>query len=113
MKTKILALLVCSAFLFLNSCTEDEEPDPVVKVTFVKDVKPILTTSCAPCHMAGGANPNRWDDYTVAKGKITVILDRVQRDPSATGFMPKGGTKLSDASIVTLKKWVTDGLLEQ
>lgn len=84
-----------------------------LKVTYLANVKPILTTSCTPCHMAGGVNPNKWDEYAATKAKITGILDRVQRDPSATGFMPKGGTKLSDANIAILNKWVADGLLEQ
>lgn len=83
------------------------------KVTFVADIKPLLTASCTPCHMPGGANPNKWDDYTSVKNKISVILDRVQREPTAAGFMPKGGTKLSAANIALLNKWVADGVLEK
>ncbi|HZL10746.1 MAG TPA: cytochrome c [Prolixibacteraceae bacterium] len=82
-------------------------------VTFQANVKPIFTVSCTPCHMPGGINPNKWDDYATAKAKITGILDRVQRSPSAAGFMPNGGTKLSDANIAILNKWVADGLLEK
>lgn len=85
--------------------------DPV-KITYVANVKSIFTTSCTPCHLAGGANPNKWDDYTQAKGKISAILDRVQRAPGSAGFMPKVGNQLTAAQIATLKQWVTDGLLE-
>ncbi|MFY9151869.1 MAG: PKD-like domain-containing protein, partial [Prolixibacteraceae bacterium] len=77
-----------------------------LKVTYLANVKPILAVSCTPCHMAGGANPNKWDEYATTKAKITGILDRVQRSPTAAGFMPKGGTKLSDANIAILNKWV-------
>lgn len=83
------------------------------KVTFVADIKPLLTASCTPCHMPGGANPNKWDDYATVKSKISVILDRVQREPTAAGFMPKGGSKLSAANIALLNKWVADGVLEK
>ncbi|MBL7969598.1 MAG: cytochrome c [Prolixibacteraceae bacterium] len=83
------------------------------KVTFVADIKPLLTASCTPCHMPGGANPNKFDDYTTVKNKISVILDRVQREPTAAGFMPRGGTKLSAANIALLNKWVADGVLEK
>lgn len=83
------------------------------KVTFVADIKPLLTASCTPCHMPGGANPNKFDDYTTVKNKISVILDRVQRESTAAGFMPKGGTKLSAANIALLNKWVADGVLEK
>ncbi len=84
----------------------------VLKTTYNADVKSILVNSCTPCHLAGGANPNKWDQYAQAKAKINVILDRVQRDTGATGFMPKSGSKLSAENIAILKKWLDDGLLE-
>ena len=112
MKTKLSFLLLFAFILAFVSCSEDEEPVPVVKVTYTKDAKPIFVASCAPCHLAGGANPNKWDDYTQAKNKIDAILDRVNREATATGFMPKGGAKLPAATISTLTKWKTDGLLE-
>lgn len=83
-----------------------------LKTTYNADVKSIFVTSCTPCHMTGGANPNKWDQYDQAKTKINVILDRVQREPGTTGFMPQGGTKLSAEKIAVLKKWLDDGLLE-
>jgi hypothetical protein len=83
------------------------------KVTFVADVKPLLTASCTPCHVAGGGNPNKFDDYATTKSKINTILDRVQRESTAAGFMPRGGTKLSADKIALLNKWVEDGLLEK
>lgn len=83
-----------------------------VKVTYTADIKPLLIVSCTPCHLPGGVNPNKWDDYATAKSKISVILDRVQRESTAVGFMPKNGTKLSAANIALLNKWVADGLLE-
>jgi hypothetical protein len=84
----------------------------VVKTTYAKDIKPLLTTSCTPCHLAGGTNPNKWDDYASAKGKITTIIDRVKREPGATGFMPRNGAKLSAAQIALLEKWLKDGTPE-
>ncbi|HET6559954.1 MAG TPA: PKD-like domain-containing protein [Prolixibacteraceae bacterium] len=86
---------------------------PVVKITYQADVKQIFTTSCTPCHMTSGYNSVKLDNYTVAKSKITTILDRVQRTQGTSGFMPQGGTKISDENIATLKKWLADGLLEK
>lgn len=82
------------------------------KITYMANVKPLLTASCTPCHLTGGGNPNKWDSYATTKSKINGILDRVQRETGAAGFMPVGGPKLSAANIALLKKWVTDGLLE-
>ena len=84
----------------------------LLKTTYVANVKPILTASCTPCHMPGGVNPNKWDDYATTKSKINTILDRVKRDQGATGFMPRNGTKLSADKIAVLEKWLADGLLE-
>ncbi|MDP2115016.1 MAG: PKD-like domain-containing protein [Bacteroidota bacterium] len=80
-------------------------------VTYTSNIKPLLVNSCTPCHVAGGSNP-KWDNYATAKSNINGILDRVQRESGAAGFMPVGGPKLSAANIALLKKWVTDGLLE-
>lgn len=84
----------------------------VAKATYMADVKPILVVSCSPCHLAGGTNPNKWDEYTPTKTKITTILDRVKREQGTTGFMPRNGTKLSADKIAVLEKWLADGLLE-
>jgi hypothetical protein len=83
-----------------------------VKVTYTANIKPLLTTSCAPCHLAGGGNPNKWDNYATTKSKISGIINRVSRESNAAGFMPQGGSKLSAENIALLNQWVTDGLLE-
>jgi len=83
------------------------------KITYLADVKPIMTASCGACHLAGGANPNKWDEYTPTKTKIATIIDRVKREPGTAGFMPRNGTKLSADKIAILEKWVADGLLEK
>lgn len=111
--TKTLALCLFSLVIF-SSCEKEDEPVVVAKITYDKDIKTILVTNCSPCHLAGGANPNKWDQFAVAQSKITTILDRVQREPGTTGFMPRNGTmKLSADNIAKLKQWVTDGLLEK
>jgi len=85
----------------------------LAKTTYLADVKPILTVSCAPCHVAGGTHPGKWDEYDPAKNKINSIINRVKRNPGEQGFMPLNGTKLSDEKIAILEKWLADGLLEE
>lgn len=83
--------------------------------TYEKDVKPVFLANCNPCHLAGSAvNPNKWDDYTQAKNKVLNILDRIQRVPGTTGFMPRNRTVSIPASeIDKIKRWEVDGLLER
>lgn len=108
-----LAIFMSGAIVF-TGCKREEDPPAPAKVTYNKDIKTILTGSCGPCHLPGSAaNANKWDDYATAKAKITSILDRVQRTPGSTGFMPRGASaQIPQASIDKLKQWVTDGLLE-
>jgi len=111
MKTKLFMLAAISAIFIFNSCDKEDET-PEVKVTYNNDVKEIFVASCGPCHLTGGTNPNKWDNYTTAKNKINVILERVKKDAGAEGFMPYGGAKLSAETIAVLDQWLADGLLE-
>ncbi|MGE5356600.1 MAG: PKD-like domain-containing protein [Deltaproteobacteria bacterium] len=86
--------------------------DPVKKITYNANIKPIFAVQCGVCHLAGGNHPLKLDNYTAAKGSITEILNRVQLAPGNASFMPKGGSKLSDANINIIKQWQADGLLE-
>lgn len=113
MKTKFLFMTAIVAVLFLASCSKEDDPAPVViKTTYNKDIKPILVAKCSPCHLAGGANPNKWDDFTTSKNKIDFIINRVNREAGAAGFMPLNGTKLPAAELALIAKWKADGLLE-
>ena len=39
-------------------------------VTYTAIIKPLLVNSCSPCHVTGGSNPNKWDNYATTKSKI-------------------------------------------
>jgi mono/diheme cytochrome c family protein len=112
MKTKSLLLALFSAGLILTGCSKDDNEPATSKVTYNGSAKSVFVNNCAPCHVAGGGNPNKWDDYNTAKSKIDAILDRVNRDAAAAGFMPQGGAKLPATTIDILTQWKADGLLE-
>ncbi len=112
---KIITFAFAAAILSsIISCKKEEAVVVVPKVTFTADIKAIFVKNCTPCHLPGSSvNANKWDDYATAKGKITNILDRIQRTPGTTGFMPRNGTaQIPAADIEKIKQWVTDGLLE-
>ena len=111
-------MVIALAYTVTLSCKKDDPAvTPVVvvpKLTYETDIKTIFVTNCTPCHLAGGFKANKWDDFTTAKTNVDLILDRIQRDITATGFMPKGGTKAVPAvDIAKIKQWVKDGLLEK
>ena len=118
------ALAAVAIFVAAWSCKKDDAvvavvvPPVVAKLTYETDLKAIFVTKCTPCHLnvTGGYKTNKWDDYATVKTNIALILDRVQRDPTATGYMPRvgsGNTGLTAAEIAKLKQWVTDGSLEK
>jgi hypothetical protein len=113
--TLAITFITISALIF--SCTKEEAAPVIPKTTFA-DISKITAISCVPCHLANsGANfdarKKHVDNYSITKENATIILDRITRDPSAAGFMPRGKPKLSDAEIELFKKWIGDGLLEK
>ena len=105
--------------LAIISCKKEEEivVPPVVKVTFAK-IAPIVKLNCVPCHEANsGANfearKKFVDNFAIAKEFSSTIENRIQRETTAAGFMPRGKAKLAQADIDLVKQWIADGLLEK
>lgn len=117
-KMNLFKLFLIVSTLFTVSCAKTEEatvtPVTPAKLTYEANIKAIFVANCSPCHLAGGVKTNKWDDFATAKTNVTLILDRIQRDVTATGFMPKGRTTpVPAADIAKIKQWVADGLLEK
>jgi len=89
---------------------ESSGPAPVV-VSYAQDVQPILTTSCLPCHAAGGGASK----YDLTKYESVSPLVVVGGPDSsrlyqvlASGKMPPSG-KLDPAKLATIRKWIAEG----
>ena len=87
--------------------------DAASGVSFVKTVAPIINAKCGRCHVAQSRGQfsardfnTLMDSTTVTEGEpdvshfIEVIVD---------GSMPKGGLKVTDAEMVSLKQWIAEG----
>ncbi len=114
-KIKILAGLACALFVF-SSCEEKADDVITPSVSFAQ-VNPILKTNCSPCHATGGgaafeSRAKFVDNFNIAKNVASGILNRVNRDEGAAGFMPRGGSKLSASNIKTVSDWIASGLTE-
>ncbi len=78
-----------------------------IKTTFEGDIRAILTNNgCISCH-------SDLSNYNTSKDRVNLILNRIQRQSNQAGFMPQGGMKMQDAQITSIKKWLSDGLLEK
>jgi hypothetical protein len=106
------------------ACGTDVEPlSPAAKVTFYKDVAPILSEHCTSCHQAGGIAPFALTDYDSAHDNATRMVAQVdggtmppfyaREEPSCTPrFGWKDDPRLSAAEKQTLHDWIDGGLVE-
>ena len=114
------------SFVLLTSCLYQEEADLKPKVTlnnnntnnnntgntvvacdtatvtYTKNIATILKTNCYACH-------SDFESYDMVKANMTEIVRRINLPTSDQGFMPKGGTKLDDCTILQINNWVNKG----
>ena len=118
---KPLALLF--AVLLIAGCGSRPDPAPKADVSFAKDIQPIFTQSCMPCH-AGGTTAKGNYDLTGYAGAMSNGEDAVPNvlpgnaDSSSLYLrvngaikpqMPKERPPLSAAQLATIKKWIDQG----
>ena len=101
-----------------NSSESDliEQTDPTENISYNIHIRPIINANCVSCD----ANPTingasvPMTDYTQVKNVFenTNALDRMNRQPGQSGFMPLVGTRLPQASIDLVEQWMNEGYLE-
>ena len=94
-------------------------PRPAAQqVTFNRDIAPMLSQYCAPCHRPGEAGPFPLLTYADAKARARLIAA-----VTSTRFMPPwlpepqeskfaDELRLSDEQIAVIQKWVEQGAVE-
>jgi len=113
-KLKKIINVVLFPFILFSGCEnnveENSEDNPVdcteVETYYTENVAPILESNCTGCH--SGPTPTAGlslDSYSNVRAAIKTgdVLDRVNRKSGDGGFMPNGGTKLSDANLEILQ----------
>ncbi len=109
-----VAILTASVFVLSNCSSAKKATAKASATTYEANVQPIITSSCAPCHVPSkGGNKKPYDNYGNAKADIDDIIRRIELTPGTRGFMPMRHEKLSDSTIAVFKKWKEDGLAEK
>lgn len=104
-------LLACSKKTAPVSVEDYDGP----RVTYL-DVAPMIERSCAPCHFPKQDGKKvALDTKEHLQDELVDVLERVQRDPNAMGFMPKKGKKpsLTAEEIEMLKNWARGGFIAE
>ena len=111
-KFVVLTTLVAMAIVFSN-CHGSKKTAAVPKLTYEANLKTVIETNCAPCHIAGKGNKKPYDNFANVKTDIDDMIRRIELNPEDRGFMPFKHPKLPAATIAIFKQWRADGLLER
>lgn len=115
-------MILCSLGIAISSCsnnsTDDLESKTLApeKVSYLRDIKPIIETNCLNCHTNPPTNYAPMSlinfeevrDATLDRG----LIDRISRAQGSEGMMPNGGTKLPQSKIDLIIKWQVQGFQE-
>lgn len=117
-------LAMAGVVLFVAACSHKTTPasaltpDPNYdgpKVSYTKDIAPILSRSCSPCHFpALDGNKQPLDTYEAVKDELEDVVYRTQLPSDHFRHMPYRGKKpdLSAEEIEMLKNWARGGFIE-
>ncbi len=103
--------------LFLVACGTPSTPDPgEVPVTWEKDIKPLVTQSCAGCHVSTGIAPfalGTYEEVTMMAAASRAAIESRRMPPYLAGrgcAEYVNDISLSDEQIAMFGKWVDDGM---
>jgi uncharacterized membrane protein len=109
MKTlKLITIMAAAGFIF--SCSKSSDAVDT-SVTYEKQVKGIISTSCTGCHSASGTKQQPYlDTYQLVKDNSNVIIGRIELPSGNDNLMPPG-KKLPQATIDIIKAWKSQGYI--
>src|SRR6187401_2133890 len=127
MRSRFARVQAVAALVALSACgrapapadkTTSTPPSPSGQVTYTRDVAPILSANCAPCHRPGQVAPFPLLSYRDAKKKATEIAE-VTASRQMPPWLPDPGThplqgdrRLRDRDIELLQTLVKSGAPE-
>lgn len=110
----VLTGLIATAIIFYNCHGSKKATASTPKLTYDSNLKTVIETNCAPCHIAGKGNKKPYDNYANVKTDIDEMIRRIDLNPTDRGFMPFRKAAKLDASIINVfKQWKNDGALEK
>jgi hypothetical protein len=84
----------------------------VTTVFYEKDIKPIMLSSCTPCHFPEQGKKKMLDTYATTKDNIDEIIKRLELPTSDEAFMPFRSKKppLTAAQVQLFRDWLKQGM---
>ncbi len=108
----LLTLQFCKTTNVSTKKYDEIKEEPLI--SYNKDILPMMTQKCTPCHFPERGRKKMLDTYATTKMNIEDILYRVQLPENHEDFMPFKSKKepLTEAEIKLMKKWVSTGMSE-
>lgn len=124
MKIVLVLFLFMSGVVLFTSCYYDKEEylyglnntpcnDSTTAVSYSQKVVPILQQFCYSCHTGSFPSGNQlMGTYTADKAMAQngKLYGTINHSPGYSP-MPKGMSKLNSCQILTVKKWIDGGML--
>ncbi len=83
---------------------------PAIAATdFNREIRPVLETSCLPCHGAQAAGGVRVDGREALLKAGPTVLTSLDLPPTARGAMPPGGPQLPKSQRDAIREWIRAG----
>jgi len=112
----VIAVFIVSAYAILRIGSTSAAPS--ADVSYAKDVRPILESRCATCHMgefvSEGLDMNTYESLLAGSQNGPVIVPgdagkSLLIQKVTEGKMPKRGPKLTPVQIQTIIDWINAG----
>lgn len=84
------------------------------KLSYKKDIVPIMRNSCAPCHFPPDGRVEPLDTYEAVQNNIAAVLERIKLPKDHRKFMPYQNKKpaVSDSLVVVIENWLKQNMPE-
>ncbi|MES2747025.1 MAG: hypothetical protein V4648_01525 [Bacteroidota bacterium] len=94
--------------------TTSYETSDTIKLSYKKDIVPIMQTSCTPCHFPPDGRKEPLDSYETVKNNIAAVIERVKLPKDDVKYMPFKSKKpaLNDSLIAILQTWQKQNMPE-
>lgn len=110
---------IANPYMRASGCPLEQHSTPVSseKLTYYRDIAPILQTKCQGCHRPGGVGPfalMTYEDAYLSAARISEVVEE-RRMPPWHGFLApeygklKNPQDLTEAQITAILSWVEQG----
>jgi hypothetical protein len=121
MRRVLLFIVVVFSAAFFQNCKSKQipyvAPTPVdlsTKLTYTKDIAPVLQASCSPCHFPQEGKMRALNSLEAVRNHISEIIYSVKLPKENHDFMPFKNKKpaLTESQIADLEAWQKGGMPE-